>query len=742
MQYHPNHVLGETRYPQALGATDREQLRQDILRSCAVAIGLVSLVLRWWLFAQANVDLMLLLLLTGLLGAALLSYFVATQSVGTAGAVLVLSTATVIVSANRLGAGADGAMGFFLALPLLMAGGVFGPGSLPIATPAAILVVHFALPPAASRGGTEFAIALIGVLGWLCLHPVYQRLDWARESSSQATALAERLRDQKAKLGLTVKALELSNHLLQRTNYELTVAEQEANEARASKEQFTATISHELRAPLNIILGFADIMHHSPEVYGAVNWTPTLRRDIGEIYRNARYLSEFADDIVDLAATEKPRLLLRREPTDIAAVIEEVVPLAQALLHDKPVVLSLALQAGLPRPLIDRMRIRQVLLNLLTNAIRFTEKGQIEIRAHQSDEDTIELAVADSGPGIPADELGAIFDEFYQVAGTRSAPGGKGLGLAIAKHLVQLHGGRIWAESTVGQGATFYISLPIGGKDFSRSVRTPLPALPRRPYDPSAVVLDGSGQADTMLAEALEGWKLVQAQSPEELPALVEELHPDALLVNEAASGAQAANALAREFPYVPVLAWEFLSDTGVAEAGLVQAVLTKPIAAEELLATLERILPPGARHILLVDDDRSFVQLIQRMLQARGRSYQVRCAYTGADGLRRATERTPDGIILDLKLPDMNGIAVARAMRGTPELADIPILLVTAAALPTKPSDEGMPTASVAAFQVLKGQGLSHVELTNLVMNTLQVVQADYVRGGRQRLRQAMKSA
>ncbi len=141
----------------------------------------------------------------------------------------------------------------------------------------------------------------------------------------------------------------MSNSLLQRANYELAVAEREASEVRASKEQFALAISHELRTPLNIIFEFADIMYHSPEVYGTVDWTPSLRRDVVEIYRNASYLCEFANDIIDLAETEKPRIILRREPTDIASLVAEVVPVAQALLRSKPVQLRVAVPPSLPR---------------------------------------------------------------------------------------------------------------------------------------------------------------------------------------------------------------------------------------------------------------------------------------------------------------------------------------------------------------------------------------------------------
>ncbi|NPV10123.1 MAG: response regulator [Anaerolineae bacterium] len=701
---------------------DVAQARLESVRIAALATAVASLCGRWVAMAQRFPDGGLLLGLTALLLVSLLAYSLASQRPTAAALILAVAMSGFAFLLARVFA--EPLAACLLAFPAILLGGLFGPLALILAAPLSAAVTLMAV--AGTPGGGLAALSVFAsiVATWVVMLPLHQRLGWAWRTSVQSIQLTEQLRHQKAKLGITVKALELSNHLLQRTNYELTVAEQEANEARASKEQFAATISHELRAPLNIILGFADIMHHSPEVYGDVAWTPTLRRDVAEIHRNARYLADFTNDIVDLAASEKPRLSLRCEITDLGELVEEVMPLARALLHDKAVTLNTSVPPNLPRLLLDRMRIRQVLLNLLTNAIRFTDSGEITVRLGQPQPAEVEILVRDTGPGIPPEELQAVFREFYQSDSHAGLKGqGKGLGLAIAKHLVQLHGGRIWAESQPGHGATFHVTLPVVARGLSRSVRTPLPAG-QRPHGRGAVVVATEGRAVRSPDVLSEGWQVVQAASEEELALRVDEMHPDVLVLEGPDSGE--GRAIARAFPSIPVLAWEYGGDGEVLKQASFREVLHKPVTAPQLLEALARALPEAHGRVLLIDDDRAFVQLVLRMLRAHEAPYQVRCAYTGAGGLERAREQAPDVVLLDLRLPDADGLDVARELRKIAGLAETPIILVTAA-LP--PSDR-----AAAALHVYKGDGLSSQEIAQLMDGVLQVLHADYVHGVRQR--------
>ena len=197
-------------------------------------------------------------------------------------------------------------------------------------------------------------------------------------------------------------------------------------------------------------MGFSEMMYRRPETYGDVRWTPPLRGDVREIYTSARHLMSMIDDILDLSRVEAQRMPLRLEPTDLSPLIRELAETGSALLRDRPVTLTVDLSPNLSPLIVDRTRIRQVILNLVNNAARFTDEGTITIRAEQHAQD-VTVTVSDTGVGIEPSQLGVIFEEFGQ-SGQDSAwgRGGAGLGLAICKQFVRLHGGDISVTSKLG----------------------------------------------------------------------------------------------------------------------------------------------------------------------------------------------------------------------------------------------------------------------------------------------------
>ena len=381
---------------------------------------------------------------------------------------------------------------YYGALVVVVAGLLSGPPASLLS--AALLSMSALLPWSVDR-----AVSVLPMLGllwaaalasWLSSRNLYTALAWAMDSQARAWKTATEVQRRREQLRRTLDSLHHAHAALARTNRELEAARRDAEEARRLKSEFAANISHELRTPLSIILGFTEIMSRSPEVYHGVTWSPTLRRDINEVRRNARYLSEFVDDILDLSRMDALRMPIHREPTDLAALVQEAIAIIQRLLGDKPVQLHVSLPSDLPQLLTDKMRIRQVLINLLSNACRFTEQGSITVSA-SADSEQVTVTVADSGSGIPEQELERIFDEYHQVSAWRR-PGdrGKGLGLAIAKGLVQLHGGRIWAESKLGVGSIFHFTLPLSPKETSRLSWTAKPGAPTSAALPNVLVLD------------------------------------------------------------------------------------------------------------------------------------------------------------------------------------------------------------------------------------------------------------
>lgn len=235
---------------------------------------------------------------------------------------------------------------------------------------------------------------------------------------------------------------------------------QVAEEARRAKEQFVANVSHELRTPLNMIVGFSEMIIQAPKAYGAA-LPAALRADLDVILRNAQHLASLINDVLDRSQVEAGRMALTRERVALPEIIDEARSGVERLYGSKGLYLRVEVPAELPPVFCDRTRIREVLLNLLTNAARYAEQGGVDLHAWQEGSDVI-VSVADTGPGIAPEDAGKLFAPFQQLDGSiRRRYGGSGLGLAISKDFVELHGGKMWLESEKGRGSTFFFRLPI-----------------------------------------------------------------------------------------------------------------------------------------------------------------------------------------------------------------------------------------------------------------------------------------
>ncbi|RME07066.1 MAG: hypothetical protein D6812_00720 [Deltaproteobacteria bacterium] len=216
-------------------------------------------------------------------------------------------------------------------------------------------------------------------------------------------------------------------------------------------------MSHELRTPLNSIIGFSKVILKG--IDGEIN--EQQRADLTTIHNNGVHLLGLINDILDLSKIEAGRMELVREATDLNELIREAVNTSLGLIRDKEIEIVVETESDLPPLMVDRTRIRQVLLNLLSNAIKFTEKGTIKIDAAAGNDEVV-VVVTDSGPGFPEEELSKLFDQFRQLDGAMNRKkGGSGLGLAISKRFVELHGGRIWGKSRLNHGSSFYFTLPL-----------------------------------------------------------------------------------------------------------------------------------------------------------------------------------------------------------------------------------------------------------------------------------------
>jgi signal transduction histidine kinase len=246
-----------------------------------------------------------------------------------------------------------------------------------------------------------------------------------------------------------------------RTHQLTTQALDEMREADRLKTQFLANMSHELRTPLNSIIGFSRVILKG--IDGPIN--ETQEKDLNAIYSAGQHLLGLINDMLDLSKIEAGKMELTFNEVDLIETINSVLSTAQGLLKDKPIELVVDLPETLPTILADSIRVRQILLNLLSNSAKFTERGEIGVSVREmtiDDADSIVVAVFDTGPGIHPSEQQKLFEPFSQVdASPTRKTGGTGLGLSITRHLVELHGGRIWVDSAPGEGSTFAFSLPL-----------------------------------------------------------------------------------------------------------------------------------------------------------------------------------------------------------------------------------------------------------------------------------------
>jgi signal transduction histidine kinase/CheY-like chemotaxis protein len=563
------------------------------------------------------------------------------------------------------------------------------------------------------------AFSALGLTLWAALVPQRSLLLLALRQGLLTARLTDELKRERGELNRTIKALDLSYQLLEKTNRELAAAQQEALAMRDLRNRFATNLSHELRTPLNVILGFANLIYQNPHAYGLEAWPPLLLRDLAQLQRHARYLSQLVDDVVDLARIDALMMPIKKEPSDIRRLVLDTVDTVATLAKAKGLPILVSCPDDIPPLEVDPLRIRQVLFNLLSNAIRFTERGEIRVEV-RPEPDLVRVSVSDTGRGIPAEELLTIFDEFYQVGRPKTGPEvGKGLGLAIAKRFVQLHGGHIWAQSKLGQGSTFTFTLP---RQPIASAKLAGPSSPptRPPRElPTALVVGAEEAIIPYLSRRLEGYRFLACPDLSKASEAIHEHRPIAVIVDGSLSAqlAQARELLGTSWQEdMPLISCPLPSLKQLLGEGEFAATFVKPVDMERLLSAIDQLAPargqPGL--VLIVDDDRGFVQLLRRAFHASGRPYTVEAAYNGAEAIRKWRRHKPHCVLLDLLLPDMSGTEILARVKNEIESMP-PVIAVTAAT----PGEDAMRSRG-AELVYMKAQSFAPGELTALLQAML----------------------
>jgi signal transduction histidine kinase/CheY-like chemotaxis protein len=522
-------------------------------------------------------------------------------------------------------------------------------------------------------------------------YPVRRVAQWSWHYFQQAHRFLEEARDRQAELQQALDDLAHANLQLTRLNLQAQRLRQAAEDARSAKEQFVANVSHELRTPLNMIIGFSEMIVQSPETYGS-KLPPALLADLTVIYRNAQHLAALVDDVLDLSQIETDQMALSREYVSFREIVEAAVVAVRPLFESKGLYLITEIPDDLPPVFCDRTRIREVLLNLLSNAGRFTERGGVHVRGWQTGDDLV-VAVADTGTGIAAKDLGKLFQPFQQVdASIRRRYGGTGLGLFISRRFIELHGGRIWVESEEGSGTTFFFRIPLTqsapvGDSFSRWLhpqweyleRRRPSVIPKAVVRPRFVILETGDILQRLMTRYLDGVEIASAASLEEALHALSTSPSQALVINDiSVSGAlQRLEQLA--LPYgTPVLICSVPGASESAGALGVADYLVKPVSREALLSAIDRLHLRG-KTILIVDDEPDALRLFRRILTSAGREYRVLKARDGREALQLLREQRPDAMIIDLVMPNMDGFQLLEARSQDPTLRAIPAIVVSA---------------------------------------------------------------
>ncbi|MBI2942164.1 MAG: response regulator [Chloroflexi bacterium] len=506
---------------------------------------------------------------------------------------------------------------------------------------------------------------------------------------------------------------------LEELNRRLAEARAAAEKARRLKAEFAAAVSHELRTPLNIIIGFAELLVVPGRARQATPVPDACRRQLEAIYRNACHISNLVDDILDLSQIDAHRLALHKEPVFLQDVVTEALDAVQHLFEDEGLSLTVDVPASIPQLQADRTRLRQILINLLSNAGRFTDEGGVAIRARTDNHDVV-VEVSDTGIGIPPQHLPLVFGEFHQLG--QPGRGGSGLGLSICKRLVELHGGNAWVESVVGQGSTFSFSLPLGGTvaatPDSPSLERSIAAITGREAERTVIVVDNDDGTSKIISRYLDGYHVEGVPgtpSPPPSPRGRGERGERAAAIvycrpEDAESWRAARSTLppGRTSPPGP----PFLSGSdpergddveggewrgeGMGPPGVVvfcpmrtirhaqqelgvAGYLTKPVAPGQLRAALQR-LGTRWRSVGIVEDHPEMADLLAEMVGTIRRRCRVWRATDGREALALLRERRPDVLLLDLLLPGLSGYQVLDEMRRDEGLREVPVLVITGA--------------------------------------------------------------
>ena len=477
-------------------------------------------------------------------------------------------------------------------------------------------------------------------------------------------------------------------------NLELESQTEKTLQASDTLKKFLAMFSHELRSPLNSIIGFSDLL-----LADIQDMQPDkLQEYMKNIQTSGRHLQQILSDILDLSKIEAGQLELHVASYPAAYFEETVKSVLAAQMNSKQIQCTWNLDPELDELVVDQMRFKQILINLVSNAVKFSrDGGEINISSRRVGNDMV-FAVKDFGFGIRPEEVPGLFRPFRRAeSGKTRNREGIGLGLAITKRLVELHGGTIWVESEWEKGTTVSFKVPLVVDATSERIMQAgmlLDALKRENWrkeggeKPLALIVEDSPQAGDLLRLHIEsaGYQVELARNGADAIDMAKRLHPSVItldLILPGKDGWQVMKELKRHplCKHIPIIIVSIVDEKNLGFSLGAVEYFVKPVNRDELVQALDRVhvLPSHERKqptVLVIDDDRAATDLVQVILETEG--YRVLKANEGSEGVTMAVRERPDVVLLDLLMPEMSGFAVAQQLRQIPATRGVPIIILT----------------------------------------------------------------
>ncbi|MCP4699217.1 MAG: response regulator [Gammaproteobacteria bacterium] len=464
-------------------------------------------------------------------------------------------------------------------------------------------------------------------------------------------------------------------------------AKEAAEEASQAKSSFLANMSHELRTPLNAIIGYSELLTEDMPDLGCGD----LTSDVNKISAAGKHLLSLINDVLDISKIEAGKMDLYNETFDLETVVCQVAATVEPMAQNKRNTLKLERTESLGNMHADLTKVRQMLLNLLSNAFKFTEKGMVTLgitRDHDRHGDWITFRITDQGIGMTPEEVKKLFKPFTQAdASTTRKYGGTGLGLAITRRFAEMMGGTITVESLPGQGSTFTIHMPacVASDTTTRgSANSAEDVLPKG--RDIVLIIDDDPVVRELLQSYISklGCQVVTAGSGQQGLKLAKQLRPSAITLDVMMPGMDGWMVLSKlkndpELAAIPVIMLSIIEDKSIGYALGADEYLTKPINRDQLGAALEKYVRKNgaAQLVMVVEDDPVTQEMLAAMLRKMG--WQVQTAENGQAALDCLAVKRPDLIISDLMMPEMDGFEFIVHLRDNPIWRSIPVMVLTA---------------------------------------------------------------